>query len=238
MLTVAKPARPLLPLLSIRRRLGRAFRDRPAEIATGLVDDAIAQLPAQIFCLDLLDGAFGKFAEPERPELDPDQAIDLQVEVAQHVAHLAVLALADREGEPHIGALLALEYRLDRPVPDAVNGDAVAELVQFALTDPAMGADAVASDPGGVRQFQHAGEPAVIGEQKQPLGADIEAPDAHKPRQIFGQRIEHSWTPLRIRTGAHEADRLVIEKQPRRFAARQRLTVHRDAVPRRHVHGW
>ncbi len=141
---------------------------------------------AQISGLDLLDGAFGKFAEPERPELDPDQAVDLQTEVAQHVAHLAVLALPDRKGEPHIGALLALKRRLDRPVADALDGDAVTQLVQLALADPAMGADAVAPDPGRVRQLQHPGEPAIIGEQQQPLGADIESPDAQQPRQIFG----------------------------------------------------
>src|SRR5262252_17826 len=150
MLTVAKPARPLLPLLSIRRRLGRAFRDRPAEIATGLVDDAIAQLPAQIFCLDLLDGAFGKFGEAERPELDPDQAIDLQTEVAQHVAHLAVLALADGEGEPDVGTLLALKRRFNRPIPDAIDGDAVAQFIQLALAHPAVGTDTVAPDPSGL----------------------------------------------------------------------------------------
>ena len=227
----------LAALLPAGRRFGRPLGDRPGEIAAGLRDDAGAELGAQIFCLDLLDGALGQFAQPERPEFDPDQSVDLQVEVAQHVAHLAVLAFADRESKPHIGALLAFERRLDGPVMDAFDGDAVAQLVQFALADPPMGADTVAPDPGGIRQFQHPGKGAVIGKQQQALGADIEPPDAHEPRQVPGERIEYRRTPLRIRIGAHQADRLVIEEQPRTLTTRQRLAVDRDAVPRRHVHG-
>jgi hypothetical protein len=42
---------------------------------------------------------------------------------------------------------------------------------------------------------------------------------------------------LRIRIGAYQADRLVIEEQPGALAPRQRLAVDGDAIPRRDVHG-
>jgi len=35
---------------------------------------------------------------------------------------------------------------------------------------------AIAPHPGSVGQLQHTREPAVIGEQQQPLGADVEPP--------------------------------------------------------------
>ena len=71
--------------------------------------------------------ALGKFAELERPERDADQPVHLQAEMLQHIAHLAVLALADREGEPDIRALLAVERRLDRAIAHAVDRHALAQ---------------------------------------------------------------------------------------------------------------
>ena len=94
------------------------------EIAARLGGDALAELVAQHARLDLDDLAFAQLAELERAERDADQPVHLQPERLDHVAHLAVLALADRHGEPHIGALLAIERRLDRAVADAVDGDA------------------------------------------------------------------------------------------------------------------
>src|SRR5215470_13476592 len=113
---IAKHAAQFPALLSATRYLSRPRGDRPAEIAAGLGDDSGAKLLAEIFCLDFLDGALRKRAEPEWPEFDPDQAIHLKAKVSKHIAHLAVLTLADCEGEPDIGALLAFERRLDRPV--------------------------------------------------------------------------------------------------------------------------
>ena len=48
-------------------------------------------------------------------------------ERAQHVPDFAVLALAHGEREPDVGALHAVERRLDRAVADAVDRDAVAQ---------------------------------------------------------------------------------------------------------------
>ena len=56
--------------------------------------------------------------------------------------------------------------------------DAVAQRVELRLRDPAVRAHAIAPQPAGRRQFQHAREPAVIGEQQQPFGVEIEPADA------------------------------------------------------------
>src|SRR5712691_12818563 len=113
----------------------------------------------QMMSAYLVHLAFGQIAEFESTELHPDQPVDRKPKMAKHVLDLAVLALAHREHEPHIGALLALEQRLDRPIADAVEGDATAQLVEPRLLDAAMRAHAIAAQPAGRRQLQHAREP-------------------------------------------------------------------------------
>jgi hypothetical protein len=148
---IAKHATQFPALLSGRCRFGRPRCNRPAEIAAGLGNDPSAKPLVQIFGLDFRDGAFSKRAEPERPEFNPDQAINLKVEMGEHVAHLAVFALTNREGEPYIRALFAFERCVNRPIMDAIDGDTIPQPVQIALADPAMGADPIAPDPTGVR---------------------------------------------------------------------------------------
>ena len=95
-----------------------------------------------------------------------------------------------REGQPDIGALFAVERRFDRAVVHAVDGDAAAQTVERLLRDAAERAHAVAAQPAGRRQFEHARQPAVIGEQQQALGVDVEPADADQPRQVLRQRAE------------------------------------------------
>src|SRR5262249_43583129 len=178
LVAVARAA--LVAARRLHRVLLSAIDDRRGEIALRLRDHPFAELLAQHARAHLLDRALGKLAQLERAERDADQPVHLQPEVAQHVAHLAVLALADREGEPDVGALLALlavERRLDRTVMDAIERHAVAQRVELGLCDPAERTHAVAPQPAGLRQLEHAGEPAVVGEQQKPLGADVEPPD-------------------------------------------------------------
>ena len=138
--------------------------------------------------------------------------------MAEHVLDLAVLALAHGEGEPDIGALLAVERGLDRPVAHAVDLDAAAQPVELRLRDAAERAHAVAPQPGGLRQLQHAREPAVIGEQQQPLGVEVEPADADEPRQVLRQRAEDGRPALVVGVRGEEAARLVVEEEPRALA--------------------
>src|SRR6185295_4374920 len=122
---------------------------RPVEIGTRKRCDLLAELLAQHAGLDLLDLAFDEFAELERAVGNTDQPVHLEAEMGHDVADLPVLAFADRKHQPDIGALVALQRRIDRAVFDAVNLDALLELIELRLRDLAMGADAIAPQPAG-----------------------------------------------------------------------------------------
>jgi hypothetical protein len=110
--------------------------------------------------------------------------------------------------------------------------DAVLELIELRLGDVTMSADAVAPQPAGVRQFQRTGQPAVIGQQQQAFGIEVEPADADKARQTFRQVVEHRGAPLGIVVGRHQAARLMIQKQPRALTLGQRLAVDGHNVVR------
>src|SRR5262249_330219 len=213
-------------------RAGRrlAHLERPGEIRPGQSRDPFPERLAQRPRLDLHDRAGRELAELERTEGDADQPVDLEAEVAEHVLDLAVLALADGETEPDIAALGALERRLDRTKADAGNGDAGGEPSECLRRDAAMRAHAVAAQPGGRRQLEHARERAVIGEQQQALGVDVEPADADEARQGLGQGAENGRPAARIRVAGQEAARLVVEEEPRALAAGQRPAVDGDAI--------
>src|SRR3974390_2446967 len=64
-----------------------------------------------------------KLAELERTVGNADQPVHLEPEMGEHIAHLAVLALADRKHQPDIGALVTLQRRIDRTVFDVFDLD-------------------------------------------------------------------------------------------------------------------
>ena len=99
----------------------------------------------------------------------------------------------------------------------------------------AVGTHPVAPQPAGRRQFQHTRQPAVIGQQQEPLGVDVEPADADQPRQTLGERRENGRATMRVGMRRQEPARLVIEEEPRALAVRQRLAVDDDAVERRDV---
>src|SRR6266700_904962 len=146
-----------LRLLAARRvRLSLAgladglARHRPVEIRARERCQLFAELLAQHPGLDLLDLALFELCELDRPVGDPDQPVHLEAEMGEHITHLAFLALADRKHQPDIGALVALQGRIDRSVFDAVDLDAFLQLVELGLRHLAMGADAIAPEPAGL----------------------------------------------------------------------------------------
>ena len=226
--TVVRP--PVLPRMAWRGLLRFLFQHRCIKIGAGAGDDLLAKLCTQLGCFDFPHRTVVKIAEVERPERDADQPVHLQAERFKHLAHLAVLALADAEGQPDIGALFAVERRFDRPVTDAIDGDAAAQPVQRLLPHAAERAHAVAAQPACCRQFQHAREPAVIGEQQESFGVDVEPADADQPRQVSRQRAEDRVAAFRVGVGRHQPAWLVVQEQPRAFARPQRRAVDHDPV--------
>ncbi len=120
-------------------------------------------------------------------------------------------------------------------VEHAVDGDAVLQLVQFVLVDLAMGAHAVAAQPAGGGQFQHTGQPAVIGQKQQAFGIDVEAADRHNARQVFRQVVENRRAAFRIGIGGHQTGGLVVEPQARALDAADRHAIDFDLVGQCHV---
>src|SRR6476661_387608 len=208
-------------------------RHRPVEIRAGDGRNLLAELLAQHAGLDLLDLAFGQLAQLKRPVGHPDQPVHLEAEMRHHVAYLAVLTLADRKYQPDIGALVALQRRIDRTVFDTVDLDTPLQLIKLCLSYFAMGAYPITPQPAGIRQFKRARQPAVIGQKQQPLGVEIEPADRDQPRQAFGQIVEYRGPPFRVGMGRHQPARLVKQKQPGAFARRQRLVVDGDIERRR-----
>ena len=109
----------------------------------------------------------------------------------EHALHLAVLAFAQAHRQPEIRALHAVDLRLDRAVDHSVDGDAAAELIERRLVDLAMRTDAIASEPSGGGKLQDAREPAVIGEEQQAFGVDVEPPDRHHARKLRRENGKH-----------------------------------------------
>src|SRR5258705_13729962 len=96
---------------SIRRRApcGRsarlwrlAFDDRRGEIRSRGLRELLAELVAENARRHLGDVTLGKIAELKGPERHANEPRDLQPKMAQYVAHLAVLTLADRKRDPHV----------------------------------------------------------------------------------------------------------------------------------------
>ena len=112
---------------------------------------------------------------------------------------LAVLALADADGQPGIGALLAVEIDFHRLELLAVDSDTAAQGGKGQVVGRAVDAHAIAAQPAGGGQLQPTLELAVIGQKQQAFGIQVKPPDSHHPRQIARQRVKHRLPPLFIR---------------------------------------
>ena len=68
----------------------------------------------------------------------------------------AILAFTQAQSQPDIVALLAFKFRFNRPVMHAVDCHAIAQRVQISLSDFAIGPYAIAAQPAGIGQLDHA----------------------------------------------------------------------------------
>ena len=211
--------------------------DRRVEIDARLLGELDPELVAQNAGAHFGDLAFPQIAELERTERHADQAVHGQPEMLEHPLDLAVLALAQTHGDPGVGALLAVESRLDPRVVDPVDRDPVAQGVELGLPDGPMGAHAVAAQPAGRGQLQHPREPAVVGEEQQALGVDVEPSDSDDPRQIRRQGVENRRPPLGIASGGDEAADLMEQEQAGALGRGEPLAVDPHVVFVGHIVG-
>src|SRR5262249_25587476 len=126
---------------------GFTLHDRPRKIRARLRRKPLAELFAQRARCNLFDRACRQLAQLKRPIRNADQPIHLQAKRAEHVPDLAVLALAHREAQPNVGALLALQRCLDRSVADAVHLDAVPQPLEPLRGDLAERPHAITPQP-------------------------------------------------------------------------------------------
>src|SRR4051794_38801547 len=198
--------------------------------------DLRAQLLSQCAGSYLLDLPRGEIAQPERPEGDPDQPIDGEAEMTKHVLHLAILAFPDRECQPDVVALYAVCRGFNRPIADAVNGNAALQRIELLLRHAAVGAHAIAAQPARRRKFKHARKRAVIGQKEEPFRVEIEPSHTDEPRQALGQDVEYCGAPPRIAMRGESSAWLVKEEEPRALARRQHPAVDGYLVLRAHGH--
>src|SRR5579885_2785125 len=171
--------------------------DRRIEIRSRLSDQLRAKNASQLVRLDFLDFALLDVAELERTIGNTNEPIDPQSKMFEHPAHLAVLAFAQRNRQPDVGALLAVEHRGDGAVVNAGDRDAAAQAVERVLADTAQGAHTVAPLPTGGGKLERPREPAVVGEQQQALAVQIQPTDADETRQPLRQPGKERRPPLR-----------------------------------------
>lgn len=216
--------------LQHRRFLRHGIAARAVEIGFRRLDETGPELILQDLGAHFLDRALAQIIQMKGPERNPDQSRHLQTQMLEHALDLAILALAQIHHDPGVFADFALENRDDRAIFDTVERDPMAQRVQRRLIDLAMHAHAVAPQPRGIRMREHAGEPAIIGEQHQAFGIDVETAHRDHPAKARRQMIENRWPAFRIGGSGHQATLFVIEPKPRALALGQRLAIHLDMV--------
>jgi hypothetical protein len=235
-------ARPALASLSFALSLGRrrfnGDRRRRVEIDVGRLGEFCAQLVAQHAGAHLDDLAFRQVAEFERTEGHADQPVDCEAQVLEDFLDLAVFSFPEAQGEPSVRALHAVELGLDPHIVDAIDGDAFGELVERRLVDRPMRAHPIASQPASRRQLQHARQPAVVGEQQEPFGVDVEPADCDHARQVGRQHSKNRVSPLWIARGGDETPRLVEQKEAGALRRAKRGAVDAHVVRFADVEGW
>src|SRR6185312_9920953 len=204
----------------------RGLGQLAVEIDARFIGEALAELLAQHAGTDHLDAADRQVAELERAEAHADQAVDREAERPEDVLDLAVLAFAQRQDKPDIAALLTLQRRFDRAIFHAIDLETILERIELRLGDAAKGADAIFAQPAGGRQLEHTLEAAIVGEQQQAFGVDVEASDGDDTRQaLLFERLEDGGAAFRVLLGDHEAGGLVVEPDAGALAGLQRLAI-------------
>jgi hypothetical protein len=215
---------------ALNNGVGKFIQNWRIEICAGFFHKLFTKLITQNAAANFTHTTFFKIAKLERTKRNADQAPNGQAQCTENVFNFAVLAFAQTNRNPDIRALLTLKRRFNAAIEDAINGDAVFQLVKLRLRDLAMGADAIATQPAGRRQFQNARQTTIIGEQKQTFRIDIETTDGKHTRHFGRQRFKYGRAAFRVTVGGHKASRLVIKPQTRALSLLQLLAIDCDDI--------
>src|SRR5262249_33652067 len=129
---------------------GLALRVHEPELAGNADAELIDEHPPR----DRLDLTGAQVDELKWSKRDADEPVHRQSEAVENGAHLPILAFAQANRQPDVGALNLVESGLDRAVAHAGNFDPMPERVERRLVDRPVRAHAIAPEPAGGRQFQ------------------------------------------------------------------------------------
>ena len=107
----------------------------------------------------------------------------------EHAPNFAVLAFGQAHLDPAVAAGPALEIGVDRAVMHALDRDPLGKRFELVLGDVAESARPISAHNAGARKLELALELAVVGQQQQSFGHEIEAADRHQPRQARRQSV-------------------------------------------------
>jgi hypothetical protein len=107
------------------------------------------------------------------------------------------------------------------------------ERLQYVRPQAALHKDVVDAADAVARMSEPVGEAPVVGEEQEPLGVEVEAPDRVEPHPEIRQEVEHPRAPPRILPRCEIPGRLVKEHVTLGLGTREQAPVDLDAVPRR-----
>ena len=165
----------------------------------------------------------------------PDQPVYRKTQAFHCTADFAVLAFAQAYGGPGIGTLLAVQRHLHALEPFAIQRDALAQRVEVAVLWAAFETHAILPQPAGRWQFQLSFHRAVIGQQQQTFGIQVQPPNGHHTGQFGWQIVKYGGSAQLILRRCHPPGRLVIKPHARRLRLGQRFAIYSDFVLVGHV---
>ena len=180
----------------------------------------------------LADLAWRQIAEDEGAVTRADQPADLQPQMFEHAANLAVLAFFQHQLDPQVCAGAPLNVGVDRAVPYPFDLYAVDQFLQLRLAHLAVGAGAIDTLHPGGGQLELPFQAAIGGHQQQAFGIQVKSTDRHQSRQALWQSIIDRRPPLGIALGRQHTRGLVKQEQPGRLRRRDGRAIDGDAIQR------
>src|SRR5690348_5141626 len=101
----------------------------------------------------------------------------------EDAADLPVLAFGETKLNPAIASGAPLEIGVDRAVVNAFDRDPFRELLELGLAHLAVGAGAIGADDAAAGELECALELAVVGEEEQAFGHEVEPANRHQARK-------------------------------------------------------